>query len=87
MSTSKKKNMRAHDSLYSKRSRVSSSRNLGREQKRLVKGERRGEKETLIPLLPSLSPPPSPPNFFFFWGGGGSRSNFRAITQLETYAV
>ena len=83
MSTAKKKNTRAHDSLYSKRSRVSSSRNLGREQKRLVKGERRGEKETLIPLLPSLSPPPSPPNFFW----GGSRSNFRAITQLETYAV
>ena len=66
MSTAKKKNTRAHDSLYSKRSRVSSSRNFGREQKRGVKGEKRGEKETLFPLLPSLPPPPSPPNFFFF---------------------
>ena len=60
-------------SLHCKRSRASSSRMLGWEQKRDQewKGRRWGEKETSYPL-PLLS-------FCFF-----CRSNFGAITRLET---
>ena len=62
-------------SLPSKRFRASWSRKLGREQKKKrMKGRGRGVKE---PLLSSPSP------FHFFC----SRSNFRAITRLETLAT
>ena len=67
-------------SLCSKRFRASSSRTLGREQKKKEWRGRGRKKETLFPVLPS-SPPLSP---FFF---SCSRSNFRAITRSETLAT
>ena len=42
----------------------------------------RGKKETLARKRFLFSPPPPPSNFFFC-----SRSNFRAITRLETLAT
>ena len=70
-------------SLCNKRFRTSSSRTLGREQKKRMTGEAGGRrKRCRFPLLRS---PPSPPSTFFFFFC--SRSNFRAITRLETLAT
>ena len=67
-------------SLRSKRVLASSSRKLGREQKKKEwRGRGRGMKEWRFPLLHS----PSPFHLFFFC----SRSNFRAVTRLETLAT
>ena len=55
--------------------RASSSRKLGREQKKEWRGRWRGKKETLLPS-------PSPFHLFFC-----SLSNFRAITRLEAQAT
>ena len=69
----------------SKRVLASSSRKLGREQKKRKDGGGGGEwrnegmKEWRFPLLHS----PSPFHLFFFC----SRSNFRAVTRLETLAT
>ena len=72
-------------SLRSKPFRASSSRKLGREQKKGMTGEGEGEgSEGTVGFagkrfLFSLPPPPS----IFFC----SRSNFRVITRMETLAM
>ena len=64
-------------SLHSKRFRASSSRNLGWEQKRGIKGEGEGRKGNLFPL-----PLPLRSSFFCY-----SRSIFSALTPSETLAA
>ena len=77
-------------SLRSKRFRASSSRTLGREQKKKRNdGNGGGERRKRLPANPtppqSLSPPsPHPPSHSIFFC---SRSNFRAISRLETLAT
>ena len=70
-------------SLRSKPFRASSSRKLGREQKKGMTGEGEGSEGTVgfagKRFLFCLPPPPS----IFFC----SRSNFRAITRMETLAM
>ena len=68
-------------SLHSKRFRASSSRKLGREQKKWNEGG--GERERRKQRFPFSPPPPPPPSIFFFC----SRSNFGAITRLGTLAT
>ena len=64
-------------SLRSKRFRSSSSMKLGRERKRGMNGEGRGQKESFF-----FSSPP-PPSFIIFY----FRSNFCAITRSEKLAT
>ena len=66
-------------SLHSKRFRASSSRKMGLEQKKGMRGRGKGAKETAFPLLPS-----PPPFYFLFFC---SRSNYGAITRLGTLAT
>ena len=54
-------------SLHSKRFRASSSRKMGREQKKGMRGRGKGAKETAFPLLPFPPPPPPRPLLFFFF--------------------
>ena len=67
-------------SLRSKRVLASSSRKLGREKE--WRGRGRGMKEWRNEGFLFSTPPP-PSTFFFFC----SRSNFRAVTRLETLAT
>ena len=63
-----------------------SSRKLGQEQKKKEnewQGRGRGKKEPPSLLLLLFFPPPPPSTVFFF----RFRSNFRAITRLETLAT
>ena len=59
-------------SLRGKRFRASSSRKLGREQKREWRGRRRGEKETLARKPHGFEKLRLPTNAAFDWCGAGS---------------
>ena len=69
-------------SLHSKSFRASSSRKMGREQKKGMRGEGEGSEGNSVSSSPR-PPPPPPPSIFFFC----SRSNYGAITRLGTLAT